>query len=105
MYIHINAHMYIYIHTHMYIYIHTVIHSTKPRKGLHLAAHIHTHTYIQSFTQQSRAKDYILQALIDSEGGADQVASFALPMVKERPMGVTGEQVFASMDVYVFVCM
>ncbi len=102
------------IHTHTYLrpnHIYTNIrtfsqrsltvraHTHTHKVQTHTHTHIHTHTYTQSFAQQSRPKDYILQALSDSQGGADQVATFAMPMVKERPMGVTGEQVCVCMYV------
>jgi len=46
-----------------------------------------------SIAQQSRPKDFLFQALLDSQGGTDQVAAFATPVVRERATGVTGDQV------------
>ena len=41
-----------------------------------------------SMTQEGRPKDLILQCLTDSQGGADQVAPFQTPVIKERPIGL-----------------
>lgn len=41
-----------------------------------------------SMTQEGRPKDLIFQALMDSQGGADQVAAFNTPVIKERASGL-----------------
>jgi hypothetical protein len=47
----------------------------------------------QSMAQGQRPKDFLFKALLDSQGGTDEVASFAMPVVRERATGVTGDQV------------
>jgi len=48
-----------------------------------------------SMAQQSRPQDMILQMLMDSQGGADQIASINTPVIKERPTGVEPHMVQA----------
>eukprot|EP00290_Baffinella_frigidus_P053192 CAMPEP_0180347150 /NCGR_PEP_ID=MMETSP0989-20121125/4245_1 /TAXON_ID=697907 /ORGANISM="non described non described, Strain CCMP2293" /LENGTH=218 /DNA_ID=CAMNT_0022336313 /DNA_START=39 /DNA_END=692 /DNA_ORIENTATION=+ len=41
-----------------------------------------------SMGNEGRPKDLILTCLSDSQGGADQVAPFQTPVIKERPIGL-----------------
>lgn len=41
-----------------------------------------------SMAQQSRPQDHILHMLMESQGGADQIAQINTPVIKERPTGV-----------------
>lgn len=41
-----------------------------------------------SMAQQSRPQDQLLQLLMESQGGADQIAQINTPVIKERPTGI-----------------
>lgn len=41
-----------------------------------------------SMTEQSRTKDPVLSILLESQSGADQIAAFNVPVIKERPSGL-----------------
>eukprot|EP00287_Rhodomonas_sp_CCMP768_P005191 CAMPEP_0196748988 /NCGR_PEP_ID=MMETSP1091-20130531/75297_1 /TAXON_ID=302021 /ORGANISM="Rhodomonas sp., Strain CCMP768" /LENGTH=213 /DNA_ID=CAMNT_0042096387 /DNA_START=74 /DNA_END=712 /DNA_ORIENTATION=+ len=51
-----------------------------------------------SMTQEGRPKDLIYQALMESQGGSDQVASFQTPVIKERASGLEPHMVKTKAD-------
>lgn len=48
-----------------------------------------------SMAQSKRAQDSLLQMLMDSQGGADQIATVNTPVIKERPTGIEPHMVQA----------